>query len=183
MKILFMKTSNVEVIHEVATEGNRLPSPQDGRLPDAFRVLGPDYVDGEEEVTVISSPSVNSPSSKSAANVTVLAHLVDNDVENRILNQRIQEALQEEWEHAAVAEVVPQPADSPGSSAPGWCSKKRRWIGVIVFLMIATAIIVASVVSMQEQQSPMLVTPPPSPTLSTQTPPVTGLWSNCKGKE
>jgi hypothetical protein len=118
MKILFMKTSNVEVIHEVATEGNRLPSPQDGRLPDAFRVLGPDYVDGEEEVTVISSPSVNSPSSTSAANVTVLAHLVDNDVENRILNQRIQEALQEEWEHAAVAEVVPQPADSSGSSAP-----------------------------------------------------------------
>jgi hypothetical protein len=114
MKILFMKTSNVEVIHEVATEGNRLPSPQDGRLPDAFRVLGPDYVDGEEEVTVISSPSVNSPSSTSAANVTVLAHLVDNDVENRILNQRIQEALQEEWERAAVAEVVPQPAASSG---------------------------------------------------------------------
>jgi hypothetical protein len=77
---------NVEVIHQVATEGNRPPSPQDARLPGAFRVLGPDYVDGEEDVTVISSPSVNSPSSTSAANAAFLAHLVDNDEENRILN-------------------------------------------------------------------------------------------------
>jgi hypothetical protein len=48
--------------------------------------------------------------------------------------------------------------------------------------MIATAIIVASVILTQEQQSLTLVTPPPFPTLSTQTPPVTGPVERLQGE-
>jgi hypothetical protein len=115
-------------------------------LPGAYRVPGPGADPVGDDCTI--GPPTVTESPTVTANPTVeisSAELVDADEENRVIEQRVEQRLQEIRVNAAVAQIVP---DNEGDPLPA----PKRWIifsldrGEIILAVITSVLFVAAII-------------------------------------
>lgn len=125
--------------------------------------------------SILSSPSRNSdnnisPSRSPVTSTAVTARLVDADEESRVVNERVQKALQKQRERTGVAELVVDNAENaelPNEHATKcWASRKTIRVVLIVTSIITIAAIVSITVlfTRKYKPTPTYVSPVPAPT-------------------